>query len=390
MLRVFALVSLVMLLISGCGGQITGSADSQGEKVVKVGVLEPLTGAIAETGNWVANGVKLAIENINNSGGITINGEKYKIKPIIYDTATKINEAMNGINKLVSQDKVKFVLGTMLTDQTAAIMQVAEPNKVLVISSVSAGDKLTKQGWKYFFRAAPYNNMSIDTAIDVCTRMNKKKIAMLVSNDAWGKSYVSLFPPAMEKAGIEVVGIEYYELHQADYSTTLNKIKSLNPELVILGARTDNAVAIFQQAMQIMPDIPLYEQGGAIPEKVLEALGPEKANHLFFASRNGPEGEEVAKFKEQYKKKFGEEPFSFSYSGYDSVYILAAALEKAGTIEDTDKVREAMLSLKYKGLIGDYSFQPNGEVNLRGAIAYIEDGKVIRQWADQPLPEWLK
>lgn len=385
-----ATMILSSVSLIGCGAQPKPASTASTSQELKIGVLEPQTGPLAESGSWVIKGVKLAEKDINAKGGVDIGGSKYTVKLEIVDTASTANGALAGFQKLVGQVKVPVILGTMATDETAAIMPEAEKKKIPVLSSISAGDILTQQGWKYFFRGGAYNSSGLKSGINVVQNQFKaKKVVLLVANDTWGKGYATIWPPALKNAGIELLSTEKYELDQRDYSAVLNKIKGMNPDVLVLGARSEHAVPIFTQAHQIMPAMKMYELGGSIPEEIVKSLGKEATEGLVFASRNGPEGPNVGEFQTKYKEAYNKDANSWNYSAYDSLMIMVDAMKRAATVNDGEKVREAILKSDYDGLVGKYTFQPNGENNLRGPVAYVHDGVVTRQWADDPLPSFL-
>lgn len=385
-----ALIILSSVVLGGCGVAANSNTTASKSQELKIGVLEPQTGPLAESGSWVINGVKLAEKDVNAQGGVEIGGTKYLVKLEIIDTASTANGALAGFQKLVGQVKVPVILGTMATDETAAVMPEAEKKKIPMLSSISAGDILTQQGWKFFFRGGAYNSMGLKSGIDVVKNQFKaKKAVLLVANDTWGKGYETIWPPALKSAGIDLISTEKYELDQRDYSAVLNKIKGLNPDVLVLGARSEHALPIFTQAHQIMPAMKMYELGGSIPEQIVKSLGKEATEGLVFASRNGPEGPNVQVFQTKYKEAYNKDANSWNYSAYDSLMIMLDAMKRAATVSDGEKIREAILKSDYDGLVGKYTFQPNGENNLRGPIAYVHDGVVTRQWADEPLPSYL-
>ncbi|MHB1128062.1 MAG: ABC transporter substrate-binding protein [Bacillota bacterium] len=394
MMMLVLLLFVILIAVVGCGESDQKQSDQQQSDQgsakeelpkVKIGMIEPITGVNNLTGTWVMNGEKIAVDEINKNGGITVNGQQYLIQPFYYDSASTADGAVAAFQKLVNQDKIAAFIGTMVTDQTAAIMPIAEQHKIPLLSSAAAGDVLSNSGWKYFFRGGPYNEMSINSLTNVIANgLGAKKVHFVYTNDPWGKSYAKLFPPAFEAAGVKLVGSDAFNKGIGDFSALVTKIRSTNPDVVLLAAQTEDTVPFFQQIRQVLPKVLLMEVGGSIAESVLKEV-PNLAP-VVFGSRDGPETPETQKVAEEYRARHKEEANSFVYTGYDIVYMMAKAISESGTVTDGDKIREAFTKLDFTGLVGTYTpFKENGDNSLLGKTAIVtKDGKVARMFENDP------
>lgn len=367
-------------------GGSSGQAGSGEAENVKIGVALAVTGPLGKTGSWTLDGHKLAIKEINESGGFKVGDNTYKIEMIHYDTEGKAESATAAAERLINQDKVVAILGTSISSETAAMIPIADRAKTPLVTMVAASDILTAQGAKFFTQAAPANINYVDAGTKTALEMDMNNIAFIYIDDAWGQSYAKLYPPKLEQAGIKIVATEAFAPEQNEFVTLLNKVKSSNPDGILLAAETEKAIPLLKQLHEIMPDVKILEAGGTIPEEVVR-LDPAIAEGLVAMSRTGEETPEIQKFKENFKKEFGYEANSFNYSGYDGIYLLVDAFKRAGTVTDKEKINEAIRASNFKGLIGTYTFNENGGNNLVGNRAIVKDGKVIYQSVESPLPK---
>lgn len=385
LVKFFLLLIMSFALISCSSGKGQDQKAASGQKKVKIGIIDHQTGALNRTGTWVMNGEKLAVEEINAKGGINIGGEKYLIEPFYYDSASTADGAVAALQKFITQEKGKIVLGTMATDATAAMMPIAEQNKVVVLSTAAAGPILTSQGWKYYFRGGPYNTAYVNHVNDlVAKKIGAKKVHILVINNPWGVSYGDAYAKSLKDSGVEVTGYDKFNHGQGDFSSFITKIRSANPDLLLLAAENEDAEPFLKQLRTVMPKLVVTESAGTIPEELIKTI-PNMAPFIS-ASRGAPSTDKSNEVDKKYKEKFKEDSNSFVWTGYDDVHMMAAVLEKAGTVTDTEKIKQTFLQVDFTGLMGKYTpFKENGDNALGCAMNVVtKDGKVARMWAEDP------
>ena len=387
-------VLLFFIVLTGCNSGSESSSGSSNENedagsgesgVVKVGVVLATTGPLATTGQWALDGHEMAVKVINENGGFQVGDTTYEIEIIHYDSEGRAESATSATERLINQDKVPVILGTSISSETQAMIPISERGQVPLVTTVAASDVLTAQGSEFFTHAAPANINYVDAGTKTLNDMGVKNVAIIYVDDAWGQSYARLYPPVLEEAGINIVAEEAFAPEQNEFMTLLNKVKSANPDGILLAAETELAVPLLTQLEQVMPDVKVMETGGVIPEEVLK-LEPEAAEGLIALSRSGEETEEIKEFKEMFNEEFGYEANSFNFSGWDGIHLVVDAFKRAGTVSDTVKINEAIRASNYKGLIGTYTFNEKGENNLTGNRAIIKDGEVIYQSVESELP----
>ena len=159
---------------------------------------------------------------------------------------------------------------------------------------------LTQQGARFFTQAAPANINFVAAGVKTLTEMGIQNVALIYLDDAWGQSYAKLYPPKIAEAGLQVVAQEPFAPQQKEFVTLLNKVKATKPDGILLVAETELAVPLLKQIHEIMPDVPVMETGGTIPEEALK-LAPEAAEGLVTLTRAGKETPEIKAFKERFK-----------------------------------------------------------------------------------------
>jgi len=356
---------------------IMGIPDAQAAtKTFKVGVVMPLSGQLSADGIISANGVKLAAEELNAKGGVKVGGEIYKIEVLTYDDQGTPKESVAAMEKLSTRDQVKMVIGSFTSSSTFAMLPIAAREKVVLCSPVSAADKLTQVGNKWFFRGGPSNLRAPQSVPIYLKELGIKTSALLCVNDDYGRNICATQKVLQEKYGIKVLSQDYFDHGTTDFYSVLTKMKGLKPDAIV-GALETKANSIFsRQAREIAPEIKLFEVGGSDPSQILKLI-PEVTPNMYFISRGPgmdyPKGLPLVK---RYRERFKAEPSVFLYSGYDVMMVFAKALERAGTVTDSEKIHEAMTKTNYDGIMGHYDFDETNENNLSLWKGDYKGGKV--------------
>jgi branched-chain amino acid transport system substrate-binding protein len=211
---------------------------------IKIGTILPLTGEAAVWGENVKTGIELAKEEINKKGGI--NGRKLEI---IYENGQCDSKTgVSAAQKLITVDKVQVIIGEICSSVTLAIAPIAKQNKVVLITPASSADSISQAG-EYIFRNYPRNSQFLDKIIELIEKLNKKKITILFVNNDYG---VGLKDYALQKISKEkIVLVEGHDQKETDFRTTLTKLKSINPDAVILATYYEDGALILKQAKEM-------------------------------------------------------------------------------------------------------------------------------------------
>src|SRR5262245_61022366 len=215
---------------------------------IRLGVIQPLTGPVAYDGTIYVNTLKMIVEEMNSKGGVLAR----PIELVVEDGACNPAQSVNAAEKLVVREKVVTLIGAFCSTSSAAVMEVAKKYKVPHITGISTAAHLTEQGNPYFFRAVATTPM-LGNAFgpDLPAAVKGKRFAFLVINDDWGRTMTTAYPKALERGGGQIVATEFFLPSDLQFLSHITKIKSANPDAIILTANTQHAVALSKQIREL-------------------------------------------------------------------------------------------------------------------------------------------
>lgn len=370
------LVALVTIgaLVAGCAKAPQAPAKQEAPAEIKVGVLAPLTGDAATFGESTANGAKMAAEEWNAKGGI--NGKQIKL--IVEDTKLDPTEGVNAANKLVTQDQVVGLIGAVASKVSLPIAEsVAQPNKVVQISSASTNDRLGKIG-DYIFRACFKDSFQgLVMAKFAVDTLKAKSAAVLydIGND-YTKGLAESFKANFEKLGGKVLAFESYGKDDVDFSAQLTIVKGKKPDVLFLPDYYNKVGVIAKQAKAkgITAKL-LGGDGWDSPD--LTKIGGDAVEGGYFSNHYSKDNKTpvAVTFLDNYNKKFNKEPDALAALAYDAANILFTAIEQAKST-DRAAIRDAMAKTKdFKGVTGVITFDENGDPVKSAVVLTIEKGQ---------------
>lgn len=349
---------LFAALSAGCGG--SGSSSSSGD-TIKVGGLLEMTGGSASFGISSKNGIDLAFKEINAKGGI--NGKKLEL--VVADTKSEASEATNGMQKLISQDKVAAVIGPNQSSAVIAASAINNGAKVLGITPMGTNPDITVNPADGKTRTYNYRACFIDPfqgtvmASFAADNLGVKKAAILIDNTSdYSKGLAKFFKENFEKKGGSVVTEEAFLQKDTDFKSTLTKIKVANPDFIYIPGYYQEVGLIIKQARELGIDVPIAGGDGWDSAKLPEIAGKAALNNTYFSSLySADEASDInKKFVEAYQKEYNSKPDVFAALAYDSAMLVAKAIEDAKSL-DPAKIAEAMGKISgFKGVSGDVVF----------------------------------
>lgn len=336
---------------------------SEAAETLKIGSYVSLSGPGAPWGIAVVRCSEMRIEEYNAAGGLTIGGKKYKLELVAYDHKYTSAGGLEAINKLVFQDKVKFIATTFGTAPNLAGLSVTEPNKVLHCT-LASGAGLLGPDKPYSFRllmgAAEYMPALYRWLHKEYPKA--KKVAVLNRDDAWGKDCNVYGRKGAEAQGFKVVYDGNFPLGSKDFSPILTRMIAEKPDIIeTTGALLGEGVLLLKQARELGYTGPMVTNLATVPELVLKMAGAEASEEAISAltiitdEDDATVPKKVKELARRYREKYNEPLPGLGVNGYDSITVVVEAIKKANSL-DTTKVKKAMEALKLDLLQGPAKF----------------------------------
>lgn len=376
LLSVLAAGAMLMSALTGCGG---GSKGADGD-TIKVGGLLEMTGGSASFGISGKNGIDLALKKINEKG--VLGGKKLSL--VVADTKSEASEATNGMQKLISQDKVVAVIGPNQSSAVIASGAINNGAKVVDITPMGTNpdvtvDPKTKQVKPYSFRTCfidPFQGTVM--ASFASNELKVKRAAIYIDNTSdYAKGLAQFFKENFVKNGGQVVIEEAYLQKDTDFKSTLTKIKAAKPDFIYIPGYYQEVGLIVKQAREMGINVPMAGGDGWDSAKLPEIAGKAALENTFFSSLYSPDdtSDLNKEFVAEYKKAYNTNPDVFAALAYDSTLLVAKAIEDAGSA-DPAKIAEAMAKIKgFKGVSGEVTFNEEHNPIKSAVIIEHKDGK---------------
>jgi branched-chain amino acid transport system substrate-binding protein len=320
------------------------------EKKLTVGVADALTGGGAVYGLPQANAVRMAADEINAGGGIKVGSDNYKIDVIAYDDKANPTEATNAVRKLIDRDGVKYILGFCCSGSTSAVASFIGNEKAVMLVGNAAERSITTKKIPNLVRTRPPADFTGQAAGTFIARKGQKRIAVIGALDVgFYAQYVDSVERELKKVGSEIIAREVFTLRDRDMTPQLTKIRALNPDAILVVGYVESAAFVYRQAVELGMNIPRYGFTSGSEEQFLRVTTSEQMEgvwdlrptelDLLSASKNG-----IA-YHANYTKKYNASPSPSSPYAYDQLYVLKAAIEASGTVDDTVAVARAIRAL---------------------------------------------
>lgn len=377
----FVLVLAVLMslsLVAGCGGGEKAKPAAVSNEI-KIGANFELTGGVANFGKQTLNGIQMAVKEVNAAGGV-LGGKKIVV--VVADNKSEPAEATNAITKLITQDKVVAVLGPVTSTNVLATVQVAQDNKIPVLTATGTNEKITVDNGKvrpFAFRACFIDPFQGRVMANYAAKTVKAKTAVIYvdSSSDYSKGLSQSFEATFTQNGGKIVGKEAFLAKDQDFKATLTKIKAMNAEVVFIPAYYEEVGKIVKQARELGITIPLLGTDGWDDPKVVEIAGAAALNNTYFSNHYSSQDKDpnVVKFVEAYKKEYNQEPSALAALGYDSGLMIIDAIKRAGAA-DSVKIKDALEQTKNLQVsTGILTIDSNHNPVKSAVVIEMKDGK---------------
>ncbi len=358
---IYLCLSLILLacILSGCG---------KDSSTIKIGAIGPLTGESSIGGIDELNGKKMAVEDVNNDGGI--NGKKVEL--FSEDDASQPSQSASAAMKLINQNKVAAIIGAHNSNCTLAVMEVLNKYKIPCITAGSSSPSIVTSDNQWITRGFPGDDLQAKALVNYAkTKMNVKKIGLIYVNDDFGKGGLKAITSAAKQAGIDVIS-ESFMNEDKDMRTQLTKLRSENVDGLFIWCQYVPGSLIMKQAREMGWDVQFYGSTGILHPKTVELSGGAYIGTInsvpFIPNLPDPKKQEWVK---RYEDEFGKEPSQNSARAYDATMLMLDAIKRAKST-DSQAIQQAIrTTTNFPGLQGNISInKDDGE--------YIGDVMIVK------------
>lgn len=380
LLALLVTTSFLATMLVGCG------SSSSTSETIKIGAIQPISGPVSAYGTQSRDAINMAIEEINAKGGIL--GKKLEV--IVEDDEANPEKSKNAFTKLVTKDKVVGFVGALTSKCSLAITEEAQKRKVIMISPSSTNDAVTDAG-DYIFRACYKDSFQGPVVAQYSIEQLKAKTAAILfdnTND-YSVGMKDNFKSEFEKLGGKIVVEESYATGDKDFNAQLTKIKTGNPDVIFIPDYYNTVSLIAKQVKQNGINVPMLGADGwdeIANNAGEEVVGSYYSNHYAADAKDA----DVEKFVNNFKAKYnGQIPNALAALAYDATYILAEAIQAAGSTEP-EKIKEAMKKTNRKFVTGQISFdEKNNPVKSITMVKIVKgtDGKPGLEYAGTVNPK---
>jgi branched-chain amino acid transport system substrate-binding protein len=359
------------------------------QDTIKIGVTQPLTGAFAASGNYVAQGAKIAAEEINKAGGVL--GKKIEL--IVEDNKSNPTEAVATAEKLIVKDKVPVMLGAWSSTLTLAVMPKLDEYKVPMLVETSSSGKITTSGNPYVFRISPTSEMEAKAFGPLFKSLGIKKADFLATNNDFGLGASKEFSGAAKANGVTIGVMETMDPKATDFSAQLAKIKASGGDTLFVTTAVEQATLILKQAKDQQVTARIITTGGSVSPDQLIAQAGDAANgsmHVVFFTPWFPDAVKNPDIAKKFvalwnEKKYNVGGLTEGFRGWDGLTTIVEGIKAAGKAEP-EAITKALWGVKVKGINGDIAFIKQGPAGKESAqnvpsvyLVKIEGGKVVKQ-----------
>lgn len=352
------------------GGDDLSNSDSE---TIKIGAIISKTGKSDIYGDAVDKGIKLAIDEINENGGI----DGKKIEYILEDDKSDPVEAVKAYDKLIEKN-ANAIIGPISSENTKAVANKSSQKNIAIISPTVGSESVTEDSGNIFrtcFTNSAQGKVLANFSIDA---LQAKSAAILRNKSSnYSNEIADAFKNQFTQRGLKILADEGYEENDLDFKTQLENIKKENPDLILIPENSEKDFIIAKEIKEAQINAKIIGSDGW--DGVLDLTdksSEELLDSIYFVSHyaRDDQSETVKEFVDSYQAKYKKIPSAFSALAYDSVYILKDAFEKANST-DSEKLIEAIKNIEINGVTGNIRFDEKNNPYKQAVIIKIENGK---------------
>jgi branched-chain amino acid transport system substrate-binding protein len=355
---------------------LSNNTKSERAESITFGVLIPLSGNGAEQGEWIRNGLEIALDEVNEES-------KVEIDLAYEDTKGDPKNAISAYNQL----KTKYTLPAVLTwgsGVALALSPIVNTDKVIQMGVATAADSYTSPE-DFNFRVFPAASQEGKFVADaILNQMKINSVVILNVNNDYGISSAKAFKEAYEKSGGRVTYTESYEVSTTDFHTILTKVKNLSPKLIYIASYPTDGALLVKQAREFGIESQILASTAILGGKSFFDITGTFSEGLIVANSapivDGNSSSESKNFIEQYTKAHKESSGPqqlYAARAYDAMKIIAQGVNVCGA--NTECIKEHLLGIKdYDGASGKITLDRNGDVTAIFNLQKIQNGQFVK------------
>ncbi|WP_417208565.1 ABC transporter substrate-binding protein [Antarctobacter sp.] len=352
---------------------------AQAEDIL-IGLISPNSGANARYGAFAQRGARLAVDEINAAGGI--DGRLLKIVPA--DSVCTPVEGVSATQRLISQDKVDFIIGDICSSVTLAMQPLVEDAGIVLVNAASSNPEITYKagvgGFKHSFRNYPTDEIRAKAVAEYAVGKGLTKYAVLSVDSDYGRGAIAYTKKYLAELGAEIVTEDYYKEGEVDFRSVLTKIRKSGADSIMIYGLADTTPIIARQMIEtgLAGKLPLLGNGefsaaatiAAAPKAMEAAI--EAAAWLPAHDSDGSKA-----FVATYMQKYdGEEPNNHAYGHWETVHLLASAIDAADSTE-ADAVIAALETINFQSPMGTITFDDHHQAIRPMLMLEIRQGAPV-------------
>jgi branched-chain amino acid transport system substrate-binding protein len=393
---VMVIILTCALILSGCAPTTTQApAETQAPVTQQpattepylIGFAGPFSGSNAQYGEMLLNGANLAVDQINEAGGV--NGRQIKLE--LGDDQMDSKQAPLVAQRFAQNPKVIVVIGHFASTNTVAAVPIYDREELAVVTAASTSPSLTCAS-PWFFRVPSTNKIQgYQGGTFSVKTLGAKRIAVMYAESDATQAMEEWFEKGVADSGGEIVAVETHQINDQDYTAQITKLKALNPELVYLNTYFNEGAFILKQAAEAGWDNTIFLGCDSVGGPgFLDLTGPEVAEGFYqtvFWDPTDP-NEKSQKFVADFKAKYGEIPEQYAAHAYSAVYVVVEALKNGAETrqEIRDYLEKTGASTGFDVAIGKFVWDDCHEPARSVLVLKVVNGEFISS-PEQPPPD---
>jgi branched-chain amino acid transport system substrate-binding protein len=369
-------LAVVLCLAAGCGGgdkpKPETAAPAGGTGAILIGHYGSLTGSEATFGQSTDNGIRMAVAEQNQAGGI--NGRTIELKT--YDTQGKTQEAGTAVTRLITDDHAVAILGEVASSLSLAGGAVAQQYGVPMITPSSTNPRVTQVGNMVFRVCFTDNFQGWAAAKFAHDNLKARKVAVLYDQgQAYSKGLMDYFAEAFQQMGGQITTQQAYTGGDQDFSAQLTTIRQGKPDLIFIPGYYTDAGNISLQVRKLGITCPLLGGDGWDSAKLAE-IGGDAIQGSYFTNHYAPDEKrpEVQEFVEKYRKQYGQVPDALAVLGYDAAKLLFDAMKRAPSLSGSDLAAAIAATRDFHLVTGVVSIDENRNAKKPAIVVEMKGG----------------